>query len=273
MQSKNEERLNEASRLQRKQKKRGHKTKQVCPAHLQLHWDAWTAHRVFLPCWEPVSLLHELHELHEERVRNPKAPTEAFERSGAGLHEAFLLQLEPPTRLPPVFALINTPPKNFVYKSGRGRAPAALLTLEPASHGLFVVCVKCGVFQIKTFPAPDFRQGPVPKITHIFGTGPCRKPVAGNFKPKMCYFRQRKKPKNSQNRKRAKKSLEIRQLKKRPNTRERQHDIRPADTSSRHMWLINYGERTITSPLALGYPLLGPYRYVRAFYLPTTCCL
>ena len=188
----------------------------VCPAHLQLHWDAWTAHRVFLPCWDPVSLLHELHELHEERVRNPKAPTEAFERSGAGLHEAFLLQLEPPTRLPPVFALINTPPKNFVYKSGRGRAPAALLTLEPASHGLFVVCVRCGVFQIKTFPAPDFRQGPVPKITHIFGTGPCRKPVAGNFKPKMCYFRQRKKPKNSQNRKRAKKSLEIRQLKKRP---------------------------------------------------------
>ena len=135
----------------------------VCPAHLQLHWDTWTAHRVFLPCWEPVSLLHELHELHEERVRNPKAPTEAFERSGAGLHEAFLLQLEPPTRLPPVFALINTPPKNFVYKSGRGRAPAALLTLEPASHGLFVVCVRCGVFQIKTFSAPDFRHGPVPK--------------------------------------------------------------------------------------------------------------
>ena len=185
----------------------------VCPAHLQLHWDAWTAHRVFLPCWELVSLLHELHE---ERLWNPKVPTEAFERSGAGLHEAFLLQLEPPTRLPPVFALINTPPKNFVYKSGRGRAPAALLTLEPASHGIFVVCVRCGVFQIKTFPAPDFRQGPVPKITHIFGTGPCRKPVAGNFKPKMCYFRQRKKPKNSQNRKRAKKSLEIRQLKKRP---------------------------------------------------------
>ena len=132
----------------------------VCPAHLQLHWDTWTAHRVFLPYWEPVSLLHELHE---ERVRNPKAPTEAFERSGAGLHEAFLLQLEPPTRLTPVFALINTPPKNFVYKSGRGRAPAALLTLEPASLGLFVVCVRCGVFQIKTFSAPDFRHGPVPK--------------------------------------------------------------------------------------------------------------
>ena len=89
--------------------------------------------------------------------------------------------------------------------SGRGRAPAALLTLEPASRGLFVVCVRCGVFQIQTFSAPDFRQGSVPKITHIFGTGPCRKPVAGNFKPKMCYFRQRKKPKNSQNRKRAKK--------------------------------------------------------------------
>ena len=107
-------------------------------------------------------------------------------------------------------------PKNFVYKSGRGRAPAALFTLGPASRGVFVVCLRCGVFQIQTFPAPDFRQGPVPKITPIFGTGPCRKPVAGNFKPKMCYFRQRKKPKNSQNRKRAKKSLEFRQLKKRP---------------------------------------------------------
>ena len=107
-------------------------------------------------------------------------------------------------------------PKNFVYKSGRGRALAALVTLEPASRGLFVVCVRCDVFQIQTFPSPDFRQGPAPKITHIFGAGPCRKPVAGNFKPKMCYFRQRKKPKNSQNRKRAKKSLEFRQLKKRP---------------------------------------------------------
>ena len=53
-------------------------------------------------------------------------------------------------------------PKNFVYTSGRGRAPAALLTLEPASRGLFVVCVRCGVFQIKTFSAPDFRYGPVP---------------------------------------------------------------------------------------------------------------
>ena len=132
-----------------------------------------------------------------------------FTSSGAGLHEAFLLQLKTWDRQP-------RSPKNFVYKSGRGRAPAALLTLEPASRGLFVVCVRCGVFQIQTFPAPDFRQGPVPKITHIFGAGPCRKPVAGNFKPKMCYFRQRKKPKNSQNRKRAKKSLEFRQLKKQP---------------------------------------------------------
>ena len=81
------------------------------------------------------------------------------------------------------------------------------------------------MFQIQTFPAPDFRQGPVPKITHIFGTGPCRKPVAGNFKPKMCYFRQRKKPKTSQNRKRAKKSLEFRQLKKWPYPRFSQQDF------------------------------------------------
>ena len=29
------------------------------------------------------------------------------------------------------------------------------------------------------------------------------------------------------------------------------HDIRPEDTSSRHLWLINYGKRTSTSPLAL----------------------
>ena len=44
------------------------------------------------------------------------------------------------------------------------------------------------------------------------------------------------------------------------NTRERQqHDIRPEDTGSHHTWLINYGERNSTSPLALGYPLLGPF--------------
>ena len=42
---------------------------------------------------------------------------------------------------------------------------------------------------------------------------------------------------------------------------------RPEDTSSRHLWLINYyGERTSTSTLALGYPLLGPSRHVRAYY-------
>ena len=40
---------------------------------------------------------------------------------------------------------------------------------------------------------------------------------------------------------------------------ERQHGIRPEDTSSRHLWLINNDERTSTGPLVLGYPLLGPY--------------
>ena len=41
---------------------------------------------------------------------------------------------------------------------------------------------------------------------------------------------------------------------------------RPQDTSSRHLWLVNKGERTITSPLALGYPLLGPSRHFRAYH-------
>ena len=50
------------------------------------------------------------------------------------------------------------------------------------------------------------------------------------------------------------------------NTRERQHDIRLEDTSSRHLWLINYGERTSTSLLALGFTLLGPSRHVWAYY-------
>ena len=36
-------------------------------------------------------------------------------------------------------------------------------------------------------------------------------------------------------------------------TRERQHDIRPEDTSWRYLWLVNKGERTSTSPLALSY--------------------
>ena len=38
------------------------------------------------------------------------------------------------------------------------------------------------------------------------------------------------------------------------------------DTSSRHLWLVNKGERTSTSPLALGYPLIGPSRQVRAYH-------
>ena len=40
----------------------------------------------------------------------------------------------------------------------------------------------------------------------------------------------------------------------------------PEDTSSLHLWLVNKGERTSTSPLALGYALLGSSRHVRAYY-------
>ena len=39
------------------------------------------------------------------------------------------------------------------------------------------------------------------------------------------------------------------------NIRERQHNIRLEDTSSRHLWLVNKGDRPSTSPLASGYPL------------------
>ena len=55
---------------------------------------------------------------------------------------------------------------------------------------------------------------------------------------------------------------------KKSNARERQHDTRPEDTISRHLWLINYGERTGTSTFALVYPLLDASRYhhVRAHY-------
>ena len=35
---------------------------------------------------------------------------------------------------------------------------------------------------------------------------------------------------------------------------------RPENTSSPHLWLVNKGERTSSSTLALGYPLLGPSR-------------
>ena len=41
---------------------------------------------------------------------------------------------------------------------------------------------------------------------------------------------------------------------------------RPEDTSSRHLGLVNKGERTSTSPFTLGYPLLGPSRHVRAYH-------
>ena len=36
----------------------------------------------------------------------------------------------------------------------------------------------------------------------------------------------------------------------------------------RHLWLVDKSERISTSPLALGYPLLGPFHHVRA----TTAC-
>ena len=61
------------------------------------------------------------------------------------------------------------------------------------------------------------------------------------------------------------------EAKHKSNTRERRHGIylqtkRPEDESSRHLWLVNKGERTSTSPLALGYPLLSPSRHVRAYH-------
>ena len=51
------------------------------------------------------------------------------------------------------------------------------------------------------------------------------------------------------------------QNKTKRNTRERQHNIRLEDISSRHLRLVNHGERTSTSPPALGYPLAGSSRH------------
>ena len=54
---------------------------------------------------------------------------------------------------------------------------------------------------------------------------------------------------------------------KKRNTREKKtsrhlQTKRPEDTSLRHLWLVNKGERNSTSPLALSYPLLGlPVRF------------
>ena len=39
----------------------------------------------------------------------------------------------------------------------------------------------------------------------------------------------------------------------------------PAQSCSRYLWPINYGERTSTITLALGYPVFGPSRRVRAY--------
>ena len=44
---------------------------------------------------------------------------------------------------------------------------------------------------------------------------------------------------------------------------------RPEGARSRHVWLIKYGERTCTSTLALGYPLLGLFRLIRAYWHTT----
>ena len=42
---------------------------------------------------------------------------------------------------------------------------------------------------------------------------------------------------------------------------------RPLDTVSRHLLLVNYGERMNQhETLALGYPFLGPSRHVRVYY-------
>ena len=56
-----------------------------------------------------------------------------------------------------------------------------------------------------------------------------------------------------------------------PSARERQYGIgkqkkRPEDTIFRYLWLINYGERTSSSTLALGHPLLSRSRHVRTYY-------
>ena len=40
---------------------------------------------------------------------------------------------------------------------------------------------------------------------------------------------------------------------------------RPEDTNSRHLWVINYGERASTSTLAFDYHLVGLSRHVRAY--------
>ena len=47
------------------------------------------------------------------------------------------------------------------------------------------------------------------------------------------------------------KITKTKQTKNKDNAGERQHDIRPEDTSSRHLRLVNYDERTDTSTLAL----------------------
>ena len=49
---------------------------------------------------------------------------------------------------------------------------------------------------------------------------------------------------------------------------ERKRKKRLEDTRSRHLWLINYGDRTSTNALGLGYPVLG---YILGMYLLRFC--
>ena len=57
------------------------------------------------------------------------------------------------------------------------------------------------------------------------------------------------------------------------NARERQHGMCKPPGGYDKLWLliINYGERTSTSALALGYPVLGPSRHVRAYKCMRAC--
>ena len=50
------------------------------------------------------------------------------------------------------------------------------------------------------------------------------------------------------------------EVQKQRSTEQHLQTKRSEDKILRHLWLVNYDERTNTSPLALGYPLLGPYR-------------
>ena len=82
---------------------------------------------------------------------------------------------------------------------------------------------------------------------------------------RMKRFNQSKKEENKQNKNKKEKITE----RQRKAIWHQQTKKRPEDISTRYLWLVNYGERTSTSTLALGYPLLGPCCLVRAY---TTAC-